>query len=156
MEPIHVNGQWFALEPVWHKDLVLLVVIAVREDVGALQRLVEVAEDVEDDHNGLGSVVRTSDIYTHQSVSVEHRGRTRRRRTRLVATDILIRTFGLVALGHNGRDVAARGGVAVGGRHGRHGGRFRREELLLMVLLVCGELGSCGWWSVDEVGGGCS
>ena len=58
----HLNGAGLAVEPVGHEDLVLVVVVAGGEDVGALDGLVEEAEDVEDDDDGLGGVLGAGDI----------------------------------------------------------------------------------------------
>lgn len=44
----------FALEEVWHEDLVLVVLVGVGEDVGALEGLGTEAEDVIDDEDGRG------------------------------------------------------------------------------------------------------
>lgn len=56
------NRARLALEPVGHEHLVLVVVIAIGQDVGSLDGLVKVAKDVEDDDDGLGSVGGASDI----------------------------------------------------------------------------------------------
>lgn len=50
-----LDGAWLALEPIRHEDLVLLGV-AMGENIGALNRLVEVAKDVVDDNDTLGGV----------------------------------------------------------------------------------------------------
>jgi hypothetical protein len=49
--PRNVGG--LALEEVGHEDLVRVVGVGVGEDVGALERLVEEAEDVVDDEDTL-------------------------------------------------------------------------------------------------------
>ena len=45
-----------------HEHPVLLVVVAGGEDIGALDRLVEEAEDVKDEDNSLVGIGRTGDI----------------------------------------------------------------------------------------------
>lgn len=65
----HLDRARLALEPVRNKDLVLLVIITVRKDICALDSLVEVAEDVVDDENGLGSILGTSNVCDEASVS---------------------------------------------------------------------------------------
>ena len=54
---IPLNGARLPFEPVRDEHLVLLG-IARREDIGALDGLVEVAKDVVDDNNSLGGVGR--------------------------------------------------------------------------------------------------
>lgn len=58
---VPLNGARLALEPIGHEHLVLGVV-AGGQDVGALDGLVEVAEDVVDDNNALGGIVGAGDI----------------------------------------------------------------------------------------------
>lgn len=60
---LHLDRARLALEPVRHIDLVLLVVIAVGENIGALDGLVKVSEDVVDNDNSLGCIGRAGDIY---------------------------------------------------------------------------------------------
>lgn len=62
MQNRHLNGAGHAVEQVWHEDLVLLVLVAVGEDVCALDGLVKVSEDIIDDDNGLGSISWAGDI----------------------------------------------------------------------------------------------
>lgn len=57
-----LNWAGLALEPVGHEYLILLMVVAEGKNVGTLDGLVKVAEDVIDDDNGLGSVGGASDI----------------------------------------------------------------------------------------------
>lgn len=59
---VHLNGTGLALEPVGHVDFALLLRVAVGEDVDALDSLVKVAKDVEDDDNGLGGIRGTGDV----------------------------------------------------------------------------------------------
>jgi hypothetical protein len=66
---LHLNGAGLALEPVRHVNLVLLVVVAVCQNISTLESLVEVAEDVVDDDNGLCSFLGASDVLL-QKVSV--------------------------------------------------------------------------------------
>jgi hypothetical protein len=56
------------LEPVRDEDLVLLVV-AGGEDIGALDGLVKVAEDVVYDDNSFGGIGRAGDIYREPNSS---------------------------------------------------------------------------------------
>jgi DNA-binding transcriptional LysR family regulator len=56
--PAHLGR--LSVKEIRHEDLVLA---RVRKQIGALNGLVEVAEDVVDDEDGLGGVRRTSDIY---------------------------------------------------------------------------------------------
>jgi len=60
---IPLNRAGLAEEPVRNEDLVLVVLIAGRENVGALDGLVKVAEDVIDDDNALGGIGRASGIW---------------------------------------------------------------------------------------------
>ena len=91
---VPLNGARLALEPVGHEYLVLGVVVAGGQNVGALDGLVEVAEDVVDDHNTLGGIIGAGDIG-------------------LQAIVLAVGTLGVVAGGDNGRDVAADGFVLV-------------------------------------------
>lgn len=84
---LHFNGAWLSLEPVRHVDSVLLLV-AVGENVCALDGLVEVSEDIVDDDDGLSRVG-----------GARHVG--------LVAADLFVGALGLVPLLHDGRDIAA-------------------------------------------------
>jgi hypothetical protein len=54
---------WIALEPIWHEDLVLVVLVRGRENISSLERLREVSEDIVDVEDGLGSIGWASDIY---------------------------------------------------------------------------------------------
>lgn len=56
------------MEQVWHEDLVLLVLIAVGEDVCALDGLIKVSEDIIDDDNGLSRISRAGDIFYKEHV----------------------------------------------------------------------------------------
>lgn len=58
----HLDGAGVPVEQVGHVDLVLLVLVAVGEDVGALDGLLKVAKDVVDDDNGLVGVGGTGDV----------------------------------------------------------------------------------------------
>jgi hypothetical protein len=58
-----VNG--LALEKVGHEDLVLVLLVAGCEDIGALDGLVLEAKDVVDDQESFLSIARTSDIGLH-------------------------------------------------------------------------------------------
>lgn len=51
-----------ALKPVGNEDLVLVLHVAVSQDVDALERLFKVAKNVVDDHNSLGGIGRTGDV----------------------------------------------------------------------------------------------
>lgn len=97
---VPVNLGRVALEPVGHVDAVLVLVVAVGEQVGALDGLVKVAKDVVDDNDGMLGVLRARDV-------------------RLVVANGLVGALGLVALTDNGGKVAAGGAVAGGGFHGR-------------------------------------
>ena len=57
-----LNRARLALEPVGDEDTVLLGV-AGGQDVGALDGLVEVAEDVVDQNDALGGILGTSDVW---------------------------------------------------------------------------------------------
>lgn len=59
---VPLNGARVSLEPVGDEDLVLLFV-AEGEDIGTLNGLVEVAENVVDDDNGLGCVGRAGHVW---------------------------------------------------------------------------------------------
>jgi hypothetical protein len=61
-ENVHLNGARLALEPVGHVNLVLLLLVAVGENVGTLESLVKVAKDVVDDDNGLCGVRGAGDV----------------------------------------------------------------------------------------------
>lgn len=52
-----------ALEEVGHEDLVLVLLVGVCEDVGALQRLGEEAEDVVDEEDGGGGTRWAGDVW---------------------------------------------------------------------------------------------
>jgi hypothetical protein len=52
--PANIGGA--AHEEIGHEDLVLVLLVAVCEDIGALQRLREVPEDVVDYEDGLGGI----------------------------------------------------------------------------------------------------
>lgn len=52
-----LDRDWFTLEPIWHKNLVLLVLVARRKDVSALERLFEEPKDVEYGDDALRRVV---------------------------------------------------------------------------------------------------
>ena len=58
-----VERRGLALEPIGHEDAVLLRGIGARDDVGALQRLRVVAEDVEDGEDALGGVLGAGDVW---------------------------------------------------------------------------------------------
>lgn len=107
-----LDGQGFAVEGVGHEDGVLLVVVGSGQNVAALDGLVEEAENVHNDQNALAGLLG------------------RPRHVRLLAVNGLVVALLLVARGHDGGDVAAGGGVAAGGWHGRHfGGRGGAEAL---------------------------
>lgn len=53
------------------------------------------------------------------------------KRTAFVASELLVRALGLVALGYDGRDVAAGGRVALLGRHAGH------VEVCRVCRVVC-------------------
>ena len=86
---VPLDGARLALEPVGHEHLVLGLV-AGGQDVGALDSLVEVAEDVVDDHDALGGIIGAGDIG-------------------LQAIVLAIGTLGAVAGRDDRRDVAAGG-----------------------------------------------
>lgn len=52
-----------ALEPIWHENLVLVVLVRGREDISSLERLREVSEDIVDVKNGFGSIGWAGYIY---------------------------------------------------------------------------------------------
>jgi hypothetical protein len=63
--PRNVGG--LALEEVGHEDLVRVVGVGVSEDVGALERLVEEAEDVVDDEDALLCVFGAGGVWGRRS-----------------------------------------------------------------------------------------
>ena len=54
---------WFALEEIWHEDLVLLFIVRRSQDISTLNRLREVSEDVIDIKDGFGSAGRASNVW---------------------------------------------------------------------------------------------
>jgi hypothetical protein len=50
------------MEPVWHEHLVPVVFVAGGENVGALNSLINVAEDIKHGDNTLGGIGRTSNV----------------------------------------------------------------------------------------------
>ena len=58
-----LNGAGLSLEPVWDEDLVFGMVVACGKDVGSLEGLVEVAEDVVDGDDTLLGVRRSSHVF---------------------------------------------------------------------------------------------
>lgn len=58
-----LDGAGLALEPIGHHNLVLLMVIGAGQDIGALYGLREVAEDIVNDEDALGCVLRASDVW---------------------------------------------------------------------------------------------
>jgi hypothetical protein len=70
--PGDVSG--LALEPVRHEDPVLVALVCVREDVGALERLREKAEDVEDVQNALGCRRGAGSVWTLIISNLEYGG----------------------------------------------------------------------------------
>ena len=64
--PGDVGG--FAVEEVGHEDLVFVRLVRVGEDVGALDRLREEAEDVVDEDEGFGGVGWAGDVWSWLSV----------------------------------------------------------------------------------------
>jgi hypothetical protein len=59
--PRNVGG--LALEEIGHEDLVRVILVSIREDVGALQRLIEEAEDVVDDEDALLCVLGAGGVW---------------------------------------------------------------------------------------------
>lgn len=57
-----LDGTRVSLEPVRNENLVLVVFIASRKDIGTLQCLVEITENVVYGYNSLGSLCRASDV----------------------------------------------------------------------------------------------
>lgn len=134
--PGHSHFDWarLAAEPIRHEDLVLLLVVCRAEDVGPLQRLREVAEDIEDAQYTLCGLGRPGDVYGGVLAAsppprnpLRGRGQGRAKRTGLEAADLLVCPLGVVALGDDGRDIAASLRVAVRSGHGRHVGRGLSE-----------------------------
>lgn len=58
--PADISG--IVLEPIRHEDFVLVVLIARGEDIGALDGLGEVAEDVEDEEESFGCIFWAGDV----------------------------------------------------------------------------------------------
>jgi len=54
---------WNAAVPIRNDNLVLMVVVACGKDVGALDRLVKIPENIVDDDDSLCGIVRTSGIF---------------------------------------------------------------------------------------------
>lgn len=120
-----------SVEQVGDVHLVLVVAVAVCEDVGALDGLGEVAKDVVDDDDGIFGVIRTSDVCTKPSVSQDFISTYDLPRqivlsslggvlTSLVVANGLVLALFLVALGNDGGEVAAGFGVAACSLHGGH------------------------------------
>lgn len=116
-----LNWARVALEPVRHKHLVFVVLVAGGQDIGALDSLVEITEDVKHGDDALGGVGRPSNICIGHWLAEEMAGR-RVMLTSLHASKLLVRALGSISGGHNRRDVAAGLIVAVGSGHGRHDG----------------------------------
>jgi hypothetical protein len=110
-----------ALEPVRYEHLVLVVRITSGQDIGALDSLIEITEDVINGDDALGGVSWTSNICIGGWLAVELNGR-RAALTSLHAPELFVRALGGISGGHNRRDVAAGLIVTVGSGHGRHGG----------------------------------
>lgn len=149
-----------APEPVGHVNPVLDVIIRRRENVGALERLVEITKNVEDEENSLCSISRASDVCTRnwsapdssdvlvrnglidrdagcetstpRSSIAPWRALSMAKLTRLHAANLLVGSLGLVSLSHHWGDIAAGLAVAVGRRHGSHlGDLVELEDWLL-------------------------
>ncbi len=54
---------WIALKPIGHEDLVLVVLVRGRENIGSLERLRELSEDIVDVEDGFSSIGWAGDIY---------------------------------------------------------------------------------------------
>lgn len=102
-EQADIQGR--TVKGVGHEDCILVVVVSRSQNVAALDGLVEEAEDVHDDEDGLGGFLG------------------RPRHVRLAAIVGLEVALLLIAGRDDGRDVAAGLGVAAGGLHGGHVGR---------------------------------
>ena len=91
------------------------------EDICALECLLKEAENVHDDHNGLVGVLGAGHVCVlSATASLGLVVSQLDELTGLVAADIYIGAFGLVALADDGRNVAARLAVSVRSFHGRH------------------------------------
>jgi hypothetical protein len=121
MMNLRLSWAQIALEPVRHEHLVLVVLVAGGQDIGALDSLVEVTEDVKHGDDALGGVSRTSNISIEGWLAEELAGR-RAALTSLHASELLVRALGDISRGHNRWDIAAGFIVAVGSGHGRHSG----------------------------------
>lgn len=106
-----LNGQGRAVEGIRDEYGVLVVVVGGGQDVGALQGLVEEAEDVHDHEDALGGRVGgPGDV-------------------RLAVVDGGVVALLLIARRDDRGNVAAGGGMATGGFHGRHLGGGGGAEL---------------------------
>jgi len=103
--PGEISG--LAIKEIGHEDEVLVLLVRVGENIGALESLIEVAKDIEDEQDGLGRCGRASHICKVVSLEILSLGH-QSGRTHLRATNRLISTLGLVALGDDGSDIAAR------------------------------------------------
>jgi hypothetical protein len=101
---VPLDGARVSLQQVGHEDAILRVLVGRRQDVGALDGLVEVAEDVVHGHYPALGGLRT-------------------RHVRLEAAEVVgVGAFRGVAFCHYRGDVAAGFVVAVGCFHGGHFG----------------------------------
>jgi hypothetical protein len=57
-----LDGHGAALKPIRDEDLVLVVVVTAGENIGPLDGLVKIAEDVVDDDDSLGRILGAGDI----------------------------------------------------------------------------------------------
>lgn len=136
-----LDGAGLALEPVRDEHAVLLG-SGGGHDVGALEGLLEEAEDVEDDEDallgvgGAGGVCGGGLSESGEGTWASSSSRLGRARTGLEAAEVFVAALGLVALGHDGRNVAAGGAVAGGGGHGGHPGGSTGQIAVLGVFLV--------------------
>lgn len=108
---LHVKSRRLPAEPIRNDDLVRLVAVADGEDVGTLEGLVRVAEDVVDVDDTLGRIVGASRVWTERDELDGSMGggrcwricrsqRTPGKLTGIDATDSLENALLLVAIGH--------------------------------------------------------
>ena len=69
---IPLNGHGLVIKPVGDEDLVLVVLVAGGQDVGALDRLGKVAKDVKDEEDALCGVGRASHVFASTGVMSAH------------------------------------------------------------------------------------
>lgn len=113
-----------AIKPIRNKDLVLLVIVAGGKNIGSLQGLRKVSENVEHSDDAFGRILWASDVWTSKSptksgLSMTHDALSL---TILHSAERLIRSLWHVSRGYHRRDITAGLAVAITCRHSGHGG----------------------------------